>query len=62
MNVSYAQIKILAMVIIGTGTASNIKAVKTKLVGAFATLCDLNLDVNTLGDYLKEKLSYHVKV
>ncbi|KAJ8396792.1 hypothetical protein AAFF_G00013910 [Aldrovandia affinis] len=42
--------------IIGTGVVSNILAVKTKMVSVFATKFDLNVDADTLSDYLKEKL------
>ncbi|KAJ8362080.1 hypothetical protein AAFF_G00398150 [Aldrovandia affinis] len=47
--------------IIGTGVVSNILAVKTKMVSVFATKFDLNVDADTLSDYLKEKLGREVK-
>lgn len=47
--------------IIGTGVVSNILAVKTKMVSVFATKFDLNVDANTLSDYLKMKLGREVK-
>ncbi len=43
--------------IIGTGTASNIPVIKTKLVSVFATRFSPDLDSQTLCDYLTEKLS-----
>ncbi|KAK7909675.1 hypothetical protein WMY93_014359 [Mugilogobius chulae] len=42
--------------IIGTGTASNIPVVKTKLVSVFATRFSPELDADTLGSYLSERL------
>ena len=46
--------------IIGTGVDSNILAVKTKIVKVFATKFDLNVDANTLSEYLKTKLDREV--
>ena len=46
--------------IIGTGVVSNILAVKTKIVKVFATKFDLNVDANTLSEYLKTKLDREV--
>lgn len=43
--------------IIGTGTMSTIKTVKTKIVSVFATKFSPELDADTLADYLKSKLN-----
>ena len=42
--------------IIGTGSVSNIQAVKTKLVNVFATRFSRDLDTDTLRNYLSDKL------
>lgn len=46
--------KVLA--IVGTGAASHIKTVTTKLVSVFASKFSPDLDVQTLTDYLKDQL------
>lgn len=43
--------------IIGTGTVSTIKTVKTKIVNVFATKFSPDLDADTLADYLQSKLN-----
>lgn len=43
--------------IIGTGTVSTIKTVKTKIVNVFATKISPELDADTLAEYLKSKLN-----
>ncbi|KAG7518992.1 hypothetical protein JOB18_049125 [Solea senegalensis] len=46
--------------IIGTGMASNIKTITTKMVSVFASKFDPNLDSDTLSIYLKDKLKRKV--
>lgn len=48
------------MGIVGTGTASNIRVIKTKLVSVFATRFSPDLDADTLRNYLSEKLDRSV--